>query len=583
MNISELSAPLITLNQNLNPLLWNGSEELCPLVRDQLSSIVDSFVGDMGISSVEDALLTGSHAGFSWGPESSLIVTVITPTGDDDIYKELLEDRIAEWQRENPLKVGGYPLLISVVDSSVVDECGSYSLLENCWRTVPKRRAFGFVDVPVIALTESWNRRISTQNIESWIGDWRRLDQNSQDGSVEEKVVEALSETVNKLSRQTLGSLRPEPKRKDFIYGYHEEITEDAEPTPDGVNPTTCMFLNEKEVTPKADIVREFMRLCVKSLQIKNPPKVQLRRDPTWSARNKTFGRYTPGDNTMELSLANRNIMDICRTLAHELVHCRQNENGELGPDSGRDGSPQENEANSVAGDIMRKWGKLHPEFFTAENIGESSGYIPTKAQANDPRFVMALTSDVRPGATGKEANKLDLVTDKQGHPQIARADGKFERQLAESWQQFKEGQEEVPEQLIQLYDRMVKADHDANTWNVGQTKRKATLASKAWVKALNLAYGEDYIKGGQKVALAHKVQHGYDDLDDYLEGDQLDEGANDDYLWQARVKIKQAKYVGYIPVTVSAPDMRRARTLIASMYGVKDGDIGSTTKVKRK
>lgn len=55
------------------------------------------------------------------------------------------------------------------------------------------------------------------------------------------------------------------------------------------------------------------------------------------------------------------------------------------------------------------------------------------------------------------------------------------------------------------------------------------------------------------------------------------------EFLWQSRVRVKQNKYNGFIPVTVSAPDMRRARILIAAMYGVKDSDIGSTTKLPRK
>ena len=48
-----------------------------------------------------------------------------------------------------------------------------------------------------------------------------------------------------------------------------------------------------------------------------------------------------------------------------------------------------------------------------------ASGYIPTKKQAKDPRFSMALTKDIRPGQVGKEANKLGLKTDRQGHPDL--------------------------------------------------------------------------------------------------------------------------------------------------------------------
>jgi hypothetical protein len=53
-----------------------------------------------------------------------------------------------------------------------------------------------------------------------------------------------------------------------------------------------------------------------------------------------------------------------------------------------------------------------------------ASGYIPTKKQANDPRFIMALSPDIKPGQLGKEANKLGLQTDKQGHPPVMNGSG---------------------------------------------------------------------------------------------------------------------------------------------------------------
>jgi len=51
--------------------------------------------------------------------------------------------------------------------------------------------------------------------------------------------------------------------------------------------------------------------------------------------------------------------------------------------------------------------------------VAEASGYIPTAAEKNDPRYSMALTQDVHPGQTGREANKLGLKTDSQGRPEL--------------------------------------------------------------------------------------------------------------------------------------------------------------------
>jgi hypothetical protein len=69
---------------------------------------------------------------------------------------------------------------------------------------------------------------------------------------------------------------------------------------------------------------------------------------------------------------------------------------------------------------------------YYAEELNEASGYIPTAAQAHDPRYEMALTVDVRPGALGKAANSFLLNTDSQGHPQELRPDGLVNRMMNE-------------------------------------------------------------------------------------------------------------------------------------------------------
>jgi hypothetical protein len=71
-----------------------------------------------------------------------------------------------------------------------------------------------------------------------------------------------------------------------------------------------------------------------------------------------------PSEKKLLVVVHNRNIADILRTLAHELVHHMQNLDNRLQPDSGMDGSPEENEANSLAAVIMRKFGRENPEIY---------------------------------------------------------------------------------------------------------------------------------------------------------------------------------------------------------------------------
>ena len=71
-----------------------------------------------------------------------------------------------------------------------------------------------------------------------------------------------------------------------------------------------------------------------------------------------SFGGYMPSNNNISVVVHNRNMADILRTLAHELVHHMQNLDDRLEDNSGEDGSPEENEANSLAAVIMRQYGR---------------------------------------------------------------------------------------------------------------------------------------------------------------------------------------------------------------------------------
>jgi Zn-dependent peptidase ImmA (M78 family) len=54
------------------------------------------------------------------------------------------------------------------------------------------------------------------------------------------------------------------------------------------------------------------------------------------------------------------------RSVGHELVHHKQNLEGRLNDSvkDGEDGSEIENEANAVAGKLIRIYGKLYPELY---------------------------------------------------------------------------------------------------------------------------------------------------------------------------------------------------------------------------
>ena len=80
----------------------------------------------------------------------------------------------------------------------------------------------------------------------------------------------------------------------------------------------------------------------------------------------ETLASYDINNNEVTVLGKDRALPDIIRSVAHELVHHKQNERGELTgrQEEGEDGSPWEDEANAKAGELVRKYGRENPEIY---------------------------------------------------------------------------------------------------------------------------------------------------------------------------------------------------------------------------
>jgi hypothetical protein len=112
------------------------------------------------------------------------------------------------------------------------------------------------------------------------------------------------------------------------------------------------------------DKLDEFVKFVSEGLGIQNIPPVKYITTTEFTQKEHSFGGYNPNDKSIIVVVANRNLMDIGRTLAHELVHARQDEVDGLKAEDGETGSEVENQAQAVAGVIMRLWGKNNPDWY---------------------------------------------------------------------------------------------------------------------------------------------------------------------------------------------------------------------------
>jgi hypothetical protein len=641
MNIHELDSynlgDAVKFNDQLNPRLWGPDEQLRPEVREQLLRIADDFREFLGIDvDMEDITISGSNAAYTYTPHSDIDLHLVVdlPQADaSEVYRELFDAKKYAYNDQHDITIGGYDVELYVQDANKSHASqGIYSVKNNAWVSVPKRRKPDVNDISVRSKFEDLGHRIESaiatgdykqiSAMANRVKEYRQagLDQHGEFGpenlafkilrkqGLIQKLYDARNATKDELL--SLDERKKKRKKKSVRYGYggywypgtgyagqdHPAGTEggggdggggesvredagltwdgvnpttdmftseDAGMTPSGVNPTTAMFTTETDAESDEQILQDFVKFCVDQLDIKRMPRVKLRRDPEWCRRNRTFGRYNDDEEMLEVAWGNRHIMDVLRTVAHELTHKRQHEREAVPADAGETGSKYENEANAKAGILMRAWAQQHPEHFgadstnieeqldenlktgagtvavltcllaggslsgcatapqqstqqilrTTQDVGRTvqaaqnitragtqaevqqeirtlarvlggrteeannsqilriwqriksqqtppqhpqqlppqqqnesaSGYIPTKKQAKDPRYSMALTVDIKPGQVGKEANKLKLKTDRQGQPQIARPSGLVEA-LALEFARFKADEDYSPD-----------------------------------------------------------------------------------------------------------------------------------------
>lgn len=112
-------------------------------------------------------------------------------------------------------------------------------------------------------------------------------------------------------------------------------------------------------------VLRDFLPVAMSELKLKELPKIHIKKNLDNNGQ-PSFGSFNGSNIT--LAVSGRHPIDICRTLAHELTHYRQGTNNQLDHESGETGSPEENEANSVAGIIMRKFSQKYPEYMKNES-----------------------------------------------------------------------------------------------------------------------------------------------------------------------------------------------------------------------
>lgn len=117
------------------------------------------------------------------------------------------------------------------------------------------------------------------------------------------------------------------------------------------------------------EIFRAFLPFAVRELELKSIPKIRLHLHLGSVDDQPSFGSFNSDTKEIAVAIEDRHPLDILRTLAHEMVHYKQNEEIGLRPGAGETGSPEENQAHELAGVVMRNFNKAHPELFQSDAV----------------------------------------------------------------------------------------------------------------------------------------------------------------------------------------------------------------------
>ena len=113
----------------------------------------------------------------------------------------------------------------------------------------------------------------------------------------------------------------------------------------------------------KKEILDKFVLFVKEQLELKTVPiiKIQNHRDGLKTTANYD---YTKENKIIKVCAKNRALVDVCRSIAHEMVHHKQYEQERLKVQPPDIGGEIEDEANAKAGQYIKMYSKKDPNIY---------------------------------------------------------------------------------------------------------------------------------------------------------------------------------------------------------------------------
>jgi len=373
----DVTIPVAPLRSELNPQIWNSDDTLKPEVRQALIDIANSYFKSLELDlDVKDILFTGSLANYGWTDESDIDLHLIVD------YKDLkdvlfLEDYLylkkKKWVDNHKISIYGFEVEPFAKDvENQYEYKAIYSIKNNDWvvpprkdkptidfETVKEKSASIMNDIDVIVDIKDNDRQFkAAEKLKNKLGGLRAIGL-AKDG-------EYSNENLIYKTLRKAGYLDKLGDTKDAAFDASLTVSESKKVIKEqrevvtnlGATPVVHKLKVQKGIegmTPeKIGVVKDFISFVCGKLKMQEPVSVCLRRGRDEFIQ--TTASYVPSDNTNHIRCNGRALVDILRSIAHELVHNRQRELGMFGNgDKVQNiGGHIEDQANSVAGVFIK-------------------------------------------------------------------------------------------------------------------------------------------------------------------------------------------------------------------------------------
>jgi hypothetical protein len=422
MNLKELYSfkisDAVTFHDKLNPALWAGTK-LRPEVKNQLEEIAKDFLEEMGINDldVRDITISGSNAAYSYTKHSDLDLHILVNINDlpnNEIYREFFDAKKSLYNDSHNITIHGVPVELYVQDAAQPSiTLGEYSLQDDKWLKIPTKRRANF-------------------------------DQNSTKAKYE-KLLDIVERA---LASKNLTKIQKVLKK---IKQYRKAgLDKGGEFGPENL---AFKALRSQGYITKLYDLRDKLHSEALTIETMYQDPAQIIEDNLEEELSKEFEDYNPNSKppgpefkpTMPKGTVKVNVSDVYdwyKLGQHisDLDGLGKHDFGQGPPSTIMSFGDEDTEHEYIKNlektglelididPIDPKQPKNMPKLKTdpTYNVGESSGYIPSNAQKNDPRFKTALTVDVNPYSIKKNAKAFSWLTNRAGVPPIAKPSGKI-------------------------------------------------------------------------------------------------------------------------------------------------------------